>query len=87
MKRSQCRPRPATKRSNPVFKEISTVITGARPTGIQTGGGQLIISDSGGLNDPPTPPPPPAALPAPSAPEPAKVDTKSVSAGSPVCRY
>jgi len=68
-------------------EEISTVITGARPTGIQTGGGQVIISDSGGLNDPPTPPPPPAALPAPSAPEPAKVDTKSVSAGSPVCRY
>jgi len=67
--------------------DISTVITGSRPTRIQTGGGQVIISDSGGLNDPPVPPPPPGALPAPSAPEPAKVDTKSISAGSPVCRY
>ena len=68
--------------------DISTVVEGTRAIAIITGDPAMTLSDSGGLGNPPDPPLPPPGTPAPGgAAEPPKVETKSVSGGSPVCRY
>jgi len=66
--------------------DLSTIIQGQRATNVQTGGGQVIIGDSGGLGRPPSPPPPPSSLPPPAAGQPAQIVTLETKAGSPVCR-
>jgi len=70
--------------------DVSTVVSNQRATNIVTGGGRIMLGDSGALGDQPrplpTPPPGASPLPTPAPPEPATITTREVKSGSPVCR-
>jgi hypothetical protein len=66
--------------------DLGTVLQGTKTTGIQTAGGQVLLSDSGEIGRPPAPPPPPGVPPAPSAATPPFVNTTRLAPDSSVCR-
>jgi hypothetical protein len=66
--------------------DLGTVLQGTKTSGVQTTGGQMLLSDSGEIGRPPAPPPPPGVPPTPSAATPPFVNTTRMSPDSSVCR-
>ncbi len=72
--------------NNNGLADLSTTLQGTKTMGIQTTGGQVLLSDSGEIGRAPAPPPPPAGVPAPNAATPPFVNTLRMSPDSSVCR-
>src|SRR6185503_6186139 len=72
--------------NNNGLADLSTTLQGTKTMGIQTTGGQVLLSDSGEIGRAPAPPPPPGVPPAPNAATPPFVNTLRMSPDSSVCR-
>jgi hypothetical protein len=66
--------------------DLYTVIQGNKTTGLISGGGSLIVGESGALANAPTPTPNPSPTPTPPPPSAPQIKTSNLRTNSPVCR-
>lgn len=66
--------------------DLYTVLQGNRTTGITSGGGSVVLGESGALASAPTPTPNPSPTPTPGPPKPPTILSTNLRTNSPVCR-